>query len=225
MRETAPSNRLASMARWQPPLPAMEFTGGDALTASEREAVMLYLERRSSPSLRQKASPEVAARLVRLMRPLQHAFAVQHTKPAERRGTVAVMLRECLKLERVYWAWSDEQWMVVLGRTSLEFRARQRPRVCQGVRVEIAAVAYLYGWFRDVMALGGFKRFDLARRVFGVAAIEAAQERVIAPLQRWGYAATTAMLSCLCEALLRNESPLSWLRNQLDTPRTDLCEC
>ena len=69
------------------------------------------------------------------------------------------MLRECLKIERVYWAWSGEQWIVVLGRGALEFRARQRPRVCQGVRVEIAAVAYLYGWFRDVMALGGFKRF------------------------------------------------------------------
>ena len=114
---------------------------------------------------------------------------------------------ECLKLERVYWAWSGEQWMVVLGRTSLEFRARQRPRVCQGVRVEIAAVAYLYGWFRDVVALGGFKRFDLARRMFGLAAIEAARERVIAPLQQWGYTGRTAMLSCLCEALLRNESP------------------
>ena len=57
------------------------------------------------------------------------------------------------------------------------------------------------------MALGGFKRSDLARRVFGAAAIDAARERVIAPLQQWGYAAGTAMRSCLCEALLRNESP------------------
>ena len=207
MRETAPWNPLAGVTRWPPPLPVIEFTGGDALTASEREAIKSFLERRSSPSLRQKPSPEIAARLARLMRPLQHAFAVQRTKPAERRGTMAVMLRECLKLERAYWAWSGEQWMVVLGRGSLEFRAGQRPRVCQGVRVEIAAVAYLYGWLRDVMALGGFKRFDLARRVFGAAAIEAARERVIAPLQHWGYAGGTAMLSCLCEALLRNESP------------------
>ena len=53
----------------------------------------------------------------------------------------------------------------------------------------------------------GSNRFDLARRVFGVVAIEAARARVIAPLQTWGYAAGTAMLSCLCEALLRNESP------------------
>ena len=207
MRQTAPSIPFAGVTRWQPPLPDIELTGGDALTASEREAIMSFLERRSSPSLRHKPSPEIAARLERLLRPLHRAFDLQHTEPAERRGTVAVMLRECLKIERVYWAWSGEQWIVVLGRGSLEFRARQRPRVCQGVRIEIAAVAYLYGWFRDVMALGGFKRFDLARRVFGVAAIEAARARVIAPLQQWGYAAGTAMLSCLCEALLRNESP------------------
>ena len=207
MTERARANPLAPVPRWQPPLPAIESTGDDALTGSEREVIALFLVRRSNPSLRQRPSPEIATRLKRLLRPLQHAFDLQHTEPAERRGTVAVMLRECLKVERAYWAWSAEQWIVVLGRGSLEFRARQRARVCQGVRVEIAAVAYLYGWFRDVMALGGFKRFDLARRVFGVAAIEAARARVIAPLQQWGYAAGTAMLSCLCEALLRNESP------------------
>ena len=40
-------------------------------------------------------SPEIAVRLDRLLRPLQHAFDLQHTEPAERRGTVAVMLCGC----------------------------------------------------------------------------------------------------------------------------------
>ena len=207
MRETVPLNPVAGVARWQPPLPATEFSGGDALMASERKAITAFLERRSSPSLRQKPSSEDASRLERLLRPLHRAFDLQRTGHADRRETVAVMLRECSKLDRAYWAWSREEWIVVLGRGSLEFRARQRPQVSQSVRVEIAALAYLHGWFRDVMVLGGFKRLALARRVFGAAAIEAARERVIAPLQQWGYAGGTALLSCLCEALLRNESP------------------
>ena len=207
MSQTAPSSPISDAVRWRPPLSDMEFTGGDALTAFEREAIRSFLERRANPLLRCKPSPGLTARLERLLRPLHHALDWQGTEPVYRGPTTAVMLRECLTFERAYWAWTAEQWLVVLGRSSLEFRARQRPRVSQSVRVEMAAVAYLYGWFRDVMALGGFQRAALARRVFGTAAVEAAREQVIAPLEQWGYAAGTAMLSCLCEALLRNESP------------------
>ena len=207
MNHIISSSPLTGAVRWEPPLPVIEFAGGDTLTACEREAIRSFLERRASPLLRYKPSAVLAARLERLLRPLHHVFDWQNTEPAYSGPATAVMLRECLTFERPYWAWTAEEWLVVLGRSSLEFRARQRPRVSQSVRIEIAAVAYLFGWFREVMALGGFQRAALARRVFGTAAIEAAQERVIAPLQQWGYAAGTAMLSCLCEALLRNEGP------------------
>ena len=58
-----------------------------------------------------------------------------------------------------------------------------------------------------------------AGRVFGMvgvadlrteqpaAVIEAARVRVTGPLHQWGYAGGTALVSCLCEALLRNDSP------------------
>jgi integrase len=141
------------------------------------------------------------------LRPLRDAFDLQQTHPAYRQATMAVMLRECRQFDRAFWHWSPAQWIAVLGRGSLEFRARQRPRVSQSVRVEIAAIAYLYDWFRDVMALGEFKRVALARRVFGAAVIEKASQQIIEPLRQWGYAGGTAMLSCLCEALLRNASP------------------
>src|SRR5690606_22462547 len=60
----------------------------------------------------------------------------------------------------------------------------------------------------DVLALGHFQRDTLARRVFGADAIDAAATRVIAPLRQWGYETGSPHLSCLCEALLLNESPL-----------------
>ena len=75
------------------------------------------------------------------------------------------------------------------------------------MRVENAAPAYLHGWFRDVMALGGFKRLSLAHRVFGAAVIEAACVRVTGLLQPMGVRWRHGPVSCLCEALLRNESP------------------
>ena len=207
MSQAAQKAMVARVFRWQPSLPVAEHAGGDALTVSEREAIASFLERRSSPARRQTPSPHITSRLERLLSPLRAAFDVQRTKPADRRGTIAVMLRECLKLERVFWAWSQEQWVAVLGHGSLEFRARQRPRVSQSVRVEIAALAYLHGWFRDILALGAFRRVALARRVFGDAAVATAREQVIEPLRQWGYAGGKAMLSCLCEALLLNESP------------------
>ena len=207
MTERARVDPIAGAPRWQPSLPVTAAADVGDLTAPERDAITLYLKHRSSPSLRHTPNTEITSRLERLLRPLRNAFHLQNTKPVDRSSTTAVMLRECLTFDRAYWAWRHEDWMVVLGRGSLEFRARQRPRVAQSVRVEIAALAYLHGWFRDVMALGGFKRLSLAHRVFGAAVIEVACGRVIGPLQQWGYADGTALVSCLCEALLRNESP------------------
>jgi len=120
---------------------------------------------------------------------------------------MAVLLRECLDSGTTFWAWNDEQWLDVLGRHSRAFRSRNQARVSQSVRLEIAAIGYLHRWFREVLALGHFQREGLAKRVFGVDAVEAVAERVLEPLRQWGYRIGTAHRSCLCEALLRNESP------------------
>jgi integrase len=207
MNAVVQQTRQAKAPRWQPRLPAIERDGSDTLSASEREAITDFLKQRSDPSRRQSPDPRIGSCLERLLRPLQAAFELQKTHPAYRQGTMAVMLRDGLTINRPFWHWTSAQWITVLGRSSLEFRARQRPRVSQSVRVEIAAIAYLYDWFRDIMALGGFNRDALARRIFGTAAIENASRQIIEPLRQWGYAGNTAMLSCLCEALLRNESP------------------
>jgi integrase len=129
------------------------------------------------------------------------------SKRSDRGATMSVLLRECLKFGATFWAWSHEQWLDVMGRHSRAFRDRNQPRVSQSVRLEIAAVAYLHGWFRDVLALGHFKRDVLAKRVFGVAVVEAVAVQVLKPLEQWGYRVDTQHLSCLCELLLRNESP------------------
>jgi hypothetical protein len=55
-------------------------------------------------------------------------------------------------------------------------------------------VPTVHAWFRDVLALGHFKRIDLARRVFGTRAVEVARKQIVEPLGQWGYAGGTALI-------------------------------
>ena len=57
MTERARANPLAPVPRWQPPLPAIESTDDDALTGSEREAIALFLVRRSNPCRAPRPAP------------------------------------------------------------------------------------------------------------------------------------------------------------------------
>ncbi len=203
-RQTGPSERMF----WQPPLPATECERRHTLTADERQAIGLFLGDRSSPARRNTQKDErKLLPLRRLLRPIEDALEITGSRATDRNGAIVVLLRECLATGRTFWSWTDDDWIRVLGRNSREFGDRNRPRVSQSVRLEIAAVAYIHGWFRDVLALGHFKRVALAKRVFGPEAVDAASRQISEPLSRWGYAVGTSLLSCLCEALLRNQDP------------------
>jgi integrase len=192
---------------WSPELPLRRYNRDHALSSQEREAVTSFLERRCTPGGWGTRHHLSDGRLLRLLHPIRDALDLIGSPPADRSGVIAVLLRECRDAGSTFWAWDHDEWVGVLGRHSRAFRDRNAARVCQSVRIDIAAVAYMHGWFRDVLALGHFKRVDLARRVFGTDAVEAARRQVIEPVGRWGYAAGSALLSVLCEALLRNESP------------------
>ncbi len=191
----------ASAPRWRPALPTTVYDRSPDLTATERQAIECF-----KPGARDGQQLLVQA-LERLLRPIQDALDISGGRPRDRRTATGLLLRECLKVGCSFWGWSRDQWLTVLGCTSLQFRERNQPRVSQSIRVDLAALAYIHGCFRDVLALGQFQRVFFARRVFGAAAITAAAEQVIALLAQWGYAAGRSLLSCLCEVLLRNQSP------------------
>lgn len=193
---------------WKPPLPATSYQCAHELASAERAAIASYFEHRSQPGRRSSLRDLTEVHpLASLVRPIRDALDLMGSSRSDRNATQAVLLRECLEAGTTFWAWSRDHWLDVLGRHSRAFRARNQGRVSQSVRIEIAAIAYLHGWFRDVLALGHFRRDALARRVFGADAIDTAARRVLEPLKQWGYESGTAHLSCLCEALLRNESP------------------
>ncbi len=199
---------LAEPHGWPPTLLGRQYDRHPGLRIEEREAVVWYLECRSRPGGRISRDEQPKAyTLQRLFWPLHDALDLIGTLPHDRRAAIAVLLRECRDADSTFWTWSHAEWVDILGRHSRAFRARNKGRVSQGVRLDIAAIAYVHNWFRDVLALGHFKRIDLARRVFGAGAVEAAHKHVVELLGQWGYAGGTTLLSALCEALLRNESP------------------
>ncbi|MBI4868735.1 MAG: tyrosine-type recombinase/integrase [Candidatus Wallbacteria bacterium] len=206
MTVTALSSSAGSL--WTPPLPAARYRCAHELLSEERAAIALYFEHRSQPGRRSGLGDlREAHPLAPLLQPVRDALDLMGSTRRDRNATQAVLLRECLDAGTTFWAWNRDHWLDVLGRHSRAFRARNQGRVSQSVRIEIAAIAYLHGWFRDILALGHFQRDTLARRVFGDDAIDAAVLRVVEPLKQWGYETGTAHLSCLGEALLRNESP------------------
>lgn len=207
---TATARKLAQTPPWRPFYRTRYRRDGE-LTKKERNAIVAHFERRE-PWRQRRASglrnlPETHP-LAPLLRPVRDALELMGTKPTDRNATLDILLRACLETGSTFWAWDREQWVGLLGSHSRAFRTRHRGCVSQSVRIEIAAVAYLHGWFRDVLALGRFQRDALARRVFGTEAIDEAVRRVLEPLKQWGYETSTPHLSCLCETLLLNESPL-----------------
>lgn len=206
MTATAPD--IAASSLWKPSLPASGPRIDRAITEAERAAIVHYLEQRSKPG-RRRGLRDLTDEppLGELLRPVQGALDLMGSHARDRSATMAVLLRECLDEGTPFWAWQHDHWVDVFGRHSRAFRDRNQARVSQSVRLEITAVAYLHGWFRDVLALGRFQRDALARRVFGDDAVDVAARRLLEPLRQWGYQVGTAHLSCLGEALLLNESP------------------
>jgi site-specific recombinase XerD len=207
---TAAATKLGNTEAWKPPFARTRYRRAHELTKKERDAIVAHLERREPWRRRRKSGlrhlPH-AHPLAPLLRPVRDALDLMDSKPTDRNATLGVLLRACLDVGTTFWAWDRNQWIELLGRHSREFRSRHHGRVSQSVRIEIAAVAYLHGWFRDVLALGRFQRDALARRVFGKEAIDDATRRVLEPLKQWGYETGTPHLSCLCEMLLLNENP------------------
>lgn len=199
---------LAQAHGWPPALPGRQYDRHPGLRPEEREAVLWYLECRSRPGGRiARCEQPKGYPLQRLLWPLHDALDLISSALEDRSATITVLLRECRDADSTFWAWGHNKWLDILGLHSRAFRDRNKRRVSQGVRLDIAAIAYLHAWFRDVLALGHFKRIDLARRVFGAGAVEAAHKHVVELLGQWGYTGGTTLLSALCEALLRNESP------------------
>lgn len=172
---------------WEPPLASIRYDMAVNLRPRERTALASYLDRRSDPEVQIRLDRLSGNQpLDRILAPLRAGLDHMGIERAGRSAVMYIFLRECLAADTTFWGWDSARWIHVIGRRSRAFDTRNRTH--QGERQKVVGIAYLHGWFRNVLALGPFRREMLARRIFGDAAIDVATEWVEGPLCRWGYA-------------------------------------
>ncbi len=149
--------------------------------------------------------------LRRLVEPLQDAICrfdprSTRTRRYKREAAIVAILRCCRAEGSTFWGWSDSTWRRILGNTQAEFEAMHGESVTH-LRLDMMVAAYALGCFRDVVALGRYRRSDLALRVFGAEAVNASCEKARVMLEGWGYAWLKIVHANLLEALLIAGSP------------------
>ena len=195
---------------WCSPVELNAYDKDPTLTQFEQEGLqaLSQSQRRWGDSGRDGAR-RIRDALRRLLDPVEDALALVPGRHSDRDMAAAALLRACQREGCAYWGWSSEVWRHILGRTQAQFFCENGPLVDGAGRQYLIAVAYLLGCFRQVRLLGNFDRVALARKVFGLQAVDAALKPVQESLSGWGYAAgkNTGLMSTVCEALLLNQSP------------------
>jgi integrase len=124
---------------------------------------------------------------------------------------IALQLLRCVDQGRTFWAWTDEDWVFLLGRDQAEFRRHAPAWAGDEVRPYLAAHAYLLGSFTGFDQLGNFQRFTLARQIFGRDRLGSEIGRARAVLAEWGYRLgdndDKLLPMVACRLFLLNRSP------------------
>ena len=180
---------------WTWPIDAKKYDRRYRLTAGERRFLTVELPSRVKSSKTRQPSLDTVERLAR---PLHDVFDHIEFQGPERRSLVFYLLEEMGRRDRTLWAWTDAEWI-----ESVECRRHDGNRI-------IAAAFLLRGF--DALASFPKRRqvFScLARRVFGVERLAAAEKKIKAKLRKSGYGPRTLRLVplTLAQLLLITRSP------------------
>ena len=171
-------------AKWRSPIEDGNYNREENITSKEREAIEILLQRRFRWGKRNSNQNRPYHKtLERLTLPITDSLEYGNRNTVRAHGTIIVLLEECLMENCSYWGWTSEKWIAVIGKNSREFRKHKDNRFTPEIRLDVAAVAYLIGGFRDVLSLGRFERRSLANRVFGESAVSLAINSIIGPLK------------------------------------------
>jgi integrase len=198
-------------ADWYPSIKYNKYARSVSLTPDEEKilAELLASGCRWGSNQTEKEKVHFQNALRRLRMPLRDALATVEGNESGKDAAVAALLRACGREKSSFWGWDEFTWSRVLGINQAHFFRINGTLVNGGVRQYMIAAAYLLGCFTDIRFLGPFKRTQLARKVFGHAAVESSIAAVKDVLTRWGYLSSklTPLEAAVCEALLLNRSP------------------
>jgi hypothetical protein len=206
MTRSAMAPTAESFTSWRWPLDLDVYDRAPALTPNERAA----LARRARFPLRfGHWTPLFHQEFGRLTRPIVDALDSLKIDHDRARSRVQALVTRTLHQEQsTYWAWSDETWRRLIGRSRRSFNAKAPTD--RASRAAFLGVAFLLKRPIPFQALGKYGRVALAHRVFGQARVEHALDRIMRAVVDWGYAAQPsrkALNFTLCEVLLVVQSP------------------
>ncbi len=210
VKQTA-ANESNAKVNWYPSIDYSKHSRSISLTPGEDKILAELLTSGcrwgANQTVKEKAYFQKA--LHRLLFPLRDVFAAVEGNESSKDAAIAALLRACGREKSSYWGWDKLTWSRILGINQAHFFQINGTLVNGGVRHYMIAAAYLLRFFTDIRFLGSFKRMQLARKVFGSAAVESSIVTVKDVLSGWGYLSTkiAPLEATLCEALLLNRSP------------------
>lgn len=113
--------------------------------------------------------PSTKVLLHRLLTPLQDVFEVTHLSHNIWHEIVRVMVREMARRGKTFWAWSQEDWLSIIGSSYAAFARRYGRRYGVGqhpARRELPVLAYLLCTLAEIdPLLSPFAIAPIARKI------------------------------------------------------------
>ncbi len=209
MKKAATAAPDVGSTGWENPVAGRDYERRVSLSKEDKAAISSWLQKRVPGNQSHMTyRSEERESLLWLFKPLEDVLDHWQSPSGVRSAVIMLFIRECVKNNRTFWSWNDDQWAEFFGRTNREFFDRHKRSIVRSIRIDLAAIAYLHGWFKDYHALGTTQRKPLANRVFDPALVSDAVQKVAEPITQWGYAlGRPEIVRIVCDILLRNGSP------------------
>ena len=169
---------------WSWPIDVSRYDRNPLLYAAEADTCN-RLRHRPRPGPRATyINQRIQQRLQRLVAPIHDCLTAIGATRLAHTAVISILVKEMVRRQKPYWAWSKEEWLDTLCPCCRLFRQRQKRG--EGYRHDLIAVAYLLGQFSDLHALGVIGKRLLAEKVFGRQRVSTAIEPIVTLIKAWG---------------------------------------
>lgn len=180
------------------------------LSPEEWQALELYTTTRADS----KTGQALQKQLVRFNQPLTDLYELryQSVQGQLRTDLHRFMQRQVLRLGKMYWEWSAQEWKEILCPTPAQFNVRHGRLNMNSLRVLIMDAAYLLGEVSDLRNVKmGLHGIEAAQTYFGTELVDEQWKRMLSVLAGRGYGEGRGSIGRvqqhLCMLFLLNRSP------------------
>src|SRR5216117_2594010 len=195
--------------RWQMPIVPQQYDRRE-LSQEEWWALEHYTTTRADT----KAGQALRKHLARFNQPLTDLYVLRYQSTQGQRCTDVhrFMQRQVLRMRKMYWEWSVQDWKEILCPTPAQFNVRHARLNLNSLRVTIMDAAYLLGEVSDLRDVKmGLHGVEAAQTYFGAELVDEQWNRILSVLAGRGYGEGRGSIlrvqQHLCMLFLLNRSP------------------